>query len=141
MAKAANKTAPTTQSVDAFVKAVEHETRRADALKCLALMRKITGEDPVMWGPSIVGFGQYHYKYESGREGDMLNVGFSPRKSSMVLYVLGSLGEDEPLLKKLGKYKTGRACLYINTLADVDITVLEKIIAKSFKRTNQTYNG
>ncbi|MEO1150147.1 MAG: DUF1801 domain-containing protein [Pseudomonadota bacterium] len=141
MVKAANKTAPTTQSVDAFVKAVEHETRRADALKCLTLMRKITGEDPVMWGPSIVGFGQYHYKYESGREGDMLNVGFSPRKSSMVLYVLGSLGEDEPLLKKLGKYKTGRACLYINKLADVDMTVLEKIIAKSFKRTNQTYNG
>ncbi|MEL6506361.1 MAG: DUF1801 domain-containing protein [Pseudomonadota bacterium] len=100
----------------------------------------MTDEKPVMWGPSIIGFGQYHYIYDSGREGDMLNVGFSPRKSSLVLYVLGSLGSDEPLLKTLGKYKTGRACLYINRLADVDMGVLEKIIAKSFRLTNEKYN-
>ncbi|MEM1193628.1 MAG: DUF1801 domain-containing protein [Pseudomonadota bacterium] len=140
MAKATNKTAPTRQSVDDFLDGIEHKIRRADALVCLALMKKVTDEKPVMWGPSIIGFGQYHYKYDSGREGDMLNVGFSPRKSSLVLYVLGSLGTDEPLLKTLGKYKTGRACLYINRLADVDMGVLEKIIAKSFRLTNEKYN-
>ncbi|MEZ5918075.1 MAG: hypothetical protein R3C40_11035 [Parvularculaceae bacterium] len=83
----------------AFIDGVEHETRRKDAKKLLAMMKKATGEQPKMWGPSIIGFGEYHYKYESGREGDMLAVGFSPRKANMVLYVLGSLGADEPLLK------------------------------------------
>ncbi len=83
----------------------------------------------------MIGFGTYHYKYESGREGDMLAVGFSPRKANMVLYVLGSLGEDEPLLKKLGPYKNGRSCLYVNALDKVDLGVLEKIVAKSYKAT------
>jgi len=103
------------------------------------MMKKVTGDKPKMWGPTIIGFGEYHYKYESGREGDMLNVGFSPRKASMVLYVMGSISEDDPLRKKLGKYKTGKACLYVNKLEDVDMKILEKIIAKSYKATKKKY--
>ena len=103
------------------------------------MFKKVTGEKPKMWGPTIIGFGEYHYKYESGREGDMLNVGFSPRKANMVMYVMGSLGDDEPLLKKFGKYKTGRACLYVNKFDDIDLGVLEKMIAKSFKATQKKY--
>ncbi len=133
--KAEMKTKPTAQSVTAFINSVENEARRRDAKKILTMMKKITGEKAVMWGPSIIGFGTYHYKYESGREGDMLLVGFSPRKANMVLYVLGSLGDKDPLLAKLGKYKNGRACLYVNKLEDVDENILGKLIAKSYKAT------
>ena len=103
------------------------------------MMKKITGETAKMWGPSIIGFGEYHYKYESGREGDMLNVGFSPRKANMALYVMGSIADDDPLRDRLGKYKTGKSCLYINKLEDVDLKVLEKLIAKSHKATLKKY--
>ncbi|WP_425408909.1 DUF1801 domain-containing protein [Hyphococcus sp.] len=133
------RTIPTGANVMAFIDSVENETRRKDATKLLAMMKKVTGEKPKMWGPSIIGFGEYHYKYESGREGDMLAVGFSPRKANMVLYVLGSLGDEEPLLTKLGPYKTGRACLYINSLDKVDTGVLEKIVAKSYKATKRKW--
>lgn len=129
------KTVPTAQSVTAFINSVENETRKKDAKTLVAMMKKVTGEKAKMWGPSIIGFGEYHYKYESGREGDMLAVGFSPRKANMALYVLGSLGEDEPLLKKLGPYKNGKSCLYIDALDKVDLAVLEKIVAKSYKTT------
>ncbi|MEL7487759.1 MAG: DUF1801 domain-containing protein [Pseudomonadota bacterium] len=139
MAKAENKTAPTAASVASFIDGVENETRRRDAKTALALFKKVTGEKPKMWGPSIIGFGEYHYKYDSGREGDMLNVGFSPRKANMVMYVMGSLGDDEPLLKTLGKYKTGKACLYVNRFEDIDLAVLEKMIAKSYKATKKKY--
>lgn len=135
------KTAPTKASVTAFINAVENEVRRKDAKTLLALMKKITGEKAKMWGPSIIGFGEYHYKYESGREGDMLAVGFSPRKANMVLYVLGSLEDDDPLLSKLGKYKRGRACLYVNKLESVDMKVLEKIIDKSYKATKKKWGA
>ncbi|MEM8771037.1 MAG: DUF1801 domain-containing protein [Pseudomonadota bacterium] len=128
-------TVPNKASVAAFIDAVEDPQRKKDAKTLLAMMKKVTGEKPVMWGPSIIGFGKYHYKYESGREGDMLLVGFSPRKANSVLYVLGSLEDDEPLLAKLGKYKRGRACLYVNKLDDVDAGVLEKLVAKSYKNT------
>jgi len=121
--------------VSSFIDAVENDTRRKDAKKLLAMMKKVTGEKPKMWGPSIIGFGTYHYKYDSGREGDMCAVGFSPRKANMVLYVLGSLGDKEPLLEKLGPYKNGKSCLYVSSLDKVDLTVLEKIIAKSYKET------
>lgn len=131
--KADLKTKPTAVSVEDFIRAVENETRRKDAKTLLAMMKKVTGERPKMWGPSIVGFGEYHYKYESGREGDMLAVGFSPRKANVVLYVLGSLGEDEPLLKKLGPYKHGKSCLYLTDLSKVDLKALEDIVAKSYK--------
>lgn len=133
--KADLKTKPTTQSVTAFINGVENETRRKDAKTLLAIMKKTTGEKAKMWGPSIIGFGEYHYKYESGREGDMLAVGFSPRKANMALYVLGSLGPEEPLLKKLGPYKHGKSCLYVTSLDKVDLSVLEKIVAKSYKTT------
>ncbi|MEZ5895779.1 MAG: DUF1801 domain-containing protein [Parvularculaceae bacterium] len=126
-------------SVTAFIDGVEHETRRKDAKKLLAMMKKATGEQPKMWGPSIIGFGEYHYKYESGREGDMLAVGFSPRKANMVLYVLGSLGADEPLLKELGPFKHGRSCLYIGGLDKIDAGVLEKIVVKSYKATKKKW--
>ncbi|MGV6801157.1 MAG: DUF1801 domain-containing protein [bacterium] len=135
MARAKLKTAANKLSVTAFINSVEHEGRRKDAKTLLAMMKNITGEKAKMWGPSIIGFGEYHYKYESGREGDMLAVGFSPRKAHMVLYVLGSLGDKEPLLARLGKYKTGKACLYINKLEDVDQDILAKIVEKSYRKT------
>lgn len=139
MAGSENKTRPTGASVAAFINAVENDTRRRDARTLLAMMKKITGEKAKMWGPSIIGFGEYHYKYESGREGDMLNVGFSPRKANMALYVMGSIAEDDPLRDRLGKYKTGKSCLYVNKLEDVDLAVLEKLIAKSYKATLKKY--
>lgn len=136
---AGNKTVATTLSVPAYISAIDNDTRRKDAKTALAMMKKVTGEKPVMWGTSIVGFGEYHYKYETGREGDMPNVGFSARKANMVFYVMGMLGDEEPLLKKLGKYKTGRACLYINKLDDVDLSVLEQIAEKSYRLTKKKY--
>ena len=139
--KAPLKTALTKASVSAFLNAVEHEQRRRDAKAVLAMMKRITGQKPKMWGDSIVGFGEYHYRYESGREGDMLNVGFSPRKANLVLYVMGSIADDDPLRSKLGKYKTGRACLYVNKLDDIDLAVLEKIIEKSFKKTIERWGA
>lgn len=129
------KTKPTDVSVAGFIDAVENENRRKDAKTLLAMMKKVTGEKAKMWGPSIIGFGEYHYRYESGREGDMLAVGFSPRKANIVLYVLGSLSDDEPLLKKLGPYKHGKSCLYVTDLSKVDLGVLEQIVAKSYKAT------
>lgn len=134
-------TVPTKNSAVEFINAVDNETRRKDAKTLLALMKKITGDKAVMWGPSIIGFGEYHYKYESGREGDFMLVGFSPRKANMVLYVLGSLDEKDPLLSKLGKFKRGRACLYVNTLGDVDMGVLERLIKKSYDATKARWNA
>ncbi len=128
-------TVPTRASVTQFINAVENETRRKDAKTLLSMMKKLTGDKPVMWGPSIIGFGEYHYKYDSGREGDFMLVGFSPRKTNMVLYVLGSLKDDDPLIGKLGKHKRGRSCLYVNKLDDVDLGVLEKMITKSYNNT------
>jgi hypothetical protein len=135
-APAKNKTRPTARSVTDFINAVENETRRKDAETVLALMKKITGETPKMWGPSIVGFGSYHYRYESGREGDFMKIGFSPRKANLVLYVMPGFTRRETLLNKLGKHKTGKSCLYVNTLADVDMDVLERLIADAWARMN-----
>ncbi len=128
---AENKTKPTTISVPAFLDACTDEGRRTDAKALAGLMQKVTGCEPVMWGPSIVGFGSYHYAYESGREGDMLIVGFSPRKAANVLY--GAIGFDgaEALLAKLGKHTTGKGCLYIKKLADVDMKALETLVEKA----------
>lgn len=141
MSKSENKTKPTKASVTAFVNAVENETRRRDAKTLLAMMKKVTGERPKMWGPSIIGFGEYHYRYDSGREGDFMLVGFSPRKANMVLYALGSVGADDPLLKRLGKHKTGKGCLYINNLDDVDLKSLEQIVAKSYRATKKKWGA
>jgi hypothetical protein len=131
---AENKTQPTKVSVPAFLDACD-EARREDAMALAKLMQKVTGDEPSMWGPSIVGFGSYHYVYESGREGDMPIVGFSPRKAANVLY--GAIGFDgaEALLGKLGKHTTGKGCLYIKKLADVDGKVLETLLETAVAAT------
>lgn len=125
------KTKPTDASVDAFLDGVEHPVRRADGQAVRAMLERVTGEPAVMWGPSIVGFGSYHYRYASGHEGDMCRVGFSPRAAKLVLYV-GGFPEYEALLAKLGKHTRSKACLYLNTLADVDPAVLEEIVRRSY---------
>ncbi|WP_369745570.1 DUF1801 domain-containing protein [Paenarthrobacter sp. AMU7] len=130
---AENKTQPTDVSVEEFLAAVEHPTRRADGFELLKMMRDITGKEAVMWGPSIVGFGSYHYKYDSGREGDAAAVGFSPRKSSLVLYGLTEGPDADRLLPELGKHKTSAACLYVNKLDDVDRDTLAEMIRTGYK--------
>jgi len=134
---AENKTKATEQSVPAFISALTDETRRADAKALTKMMQSVTGEKPKMWGPSIIGFGSYHYTYESGREGDMPVVGFSPRKAATVVYGAIGFGGADALLATLGKHTTGKGCLYIKKLADVDAKVLETLVSKAVaaKRT------
>ncbi len=120
-----NKTKPTELSVAAFIDAIANPTRRVDAKALVKLMQNAAGEKPKMWGPSIIGFGSYHYRYDSGREGDMPLIGFSPRKAATVLYNVICSGDSKALLAKLGKHTTGKGCLYIKKLADVDHQVLE----------------
>lgn len=126
------KTKATGASVNAFLQSIPAEARRQDCYKILEIMKKATGAKPKLWGSDIVGFGDYHYVYESGREGDWFVTGFSPRARNLTLYMLG--GFDVDLLKKLGKYKTGKGCLYINRLEDVDKRVLAELIAKSVRK-------
>ena len=128
---AENKTKPTQVSASAFIDAITDETKRADAKALVKLMQSATGEEPKMWGPSIIGFGSCPYKYESGREGVMPLAGFSPRKAATVVYDMTGFGESEALRAKLGKHTTGRSCIYIKKLADVDQKVLQKLILKS----------
>jgi Domain of unknown function (DU1801) len=123
-----NKTKVTTSSVAAFIDALSDVARRSDAKKIAQLMHRASGEKPKMWGSSIVGFGKYHYRYESGREGDMPLISFSPRRAALVLYSMLDHGDAKALLAKLGKHTTGKGCLYIKTLADVDKAVLERLI-------------
>jgi hypothetical protein len=126
-----NKTKPTQLSVAAFIDALTDQTRRADAKALVKLMQSVTAERPKMWGPSIIGFGSYHYKHDSGREGDMPIIGFSPRKAATVLYNVGGFSGSEALRAKLGKHTTGKGCLYIKKLAAVDQQVLETLVLKS----------
>ena len=128
------KTNPSDASVDAFLDHIEHPLRRADGKAMRAMMERVTGEPAVMWGPSIVGFGTYHYRYSSGHEADMCRIGFSPRSANLVLYV-GGFPEYDALLARLGKHKRSKACLYLNKLADVDLGVLEEIARRSFAAT------
>ncbi|MDT8307432.1 MAG: DUF1801 domain-containing protein [Anaerolineae bacterium] len=129
------KTQPSGDSVEAFLNSIANAQRREDCFTVLELMREVTGEEPRMWGDAIVGFGQYHYKYASGREGDWFRVGFAPRKRNLTLYL--NYGFDEPaeLMERLGKYKTGAACLYVNKLQDVDLEVLRELIKRSAEST------
>ncbi|TRW14163.1 DUF1801 domain-containing protein [Glacieibacterium frigidum] len=129
---AETKTKPTSVSVDDFIASVEKPVRRADAATLCDLMARVTGETPTMWGPTIIGFGTYHYRYASGHEGDMCRVGFSPRAANLVLYV-GSFPELDSLLGRLGKFKGSKSCLYVNKLADIDLAVLEDIIRRSYE--------
>jgi hypothetical protein len=132
---AETKTRPTDVSVDAFLDAVAHPVRRADGKTVRAMMERVTGEPATMWGPSIVGFGSYHYRYASGHEGDSPRVGFSPRSANLVLYV-GGFPDYEALLARLGKHKSSKACLYLNKLADVDLEVLEEIVRQTYAATD-----
>ena len=128
---AENKTKATELSVPAFISALTDEAKRADARALAKMMQSVTGEKPKMWGPSIVGFGSYHYTYESGREGDMPLAGFSPRKAATVVYNMFGFSDSEALRAKLGRHTTGGGCLYIKKLADVDQQVLEAMVVKS----------
>jgi hypothetical protein len=138
-----NKTKPTKLSVASFIDALTDPVRRADAKALTKLMQNALGEKPRMWGPSIIGFGSCHYKYESGREGDMPVIGFSPRKAATVLYGVTGFGEATALLAKLGKHSTGKGCLYIKKLSDVDQHTLEALILKSVaaKRSSANVQG
>lgn len=136
MAKAELKTKPTKADVEKFLNSIKDEQKREDSFKILKLMKQITKEEPKMWGSSIIGFGNYHYKYASGREGDWFLTGFSPRKQSLALYMMTYLEKHEKILKRLGKYKTGKGCLYINKLKDVDMKVLKELITTSVKKLN-----
>jgi hypothetical protein len=136
-----NKTRPNSASVTTFLDSVEDETKKQDSYRLIDIMKEITGEEPVMWGPSIIGFGSYHYKYDSGREGDMLLTGFSPRKQNLSLYIMAGFSKYESLMQELGKYKTGKSCLYIKRLSDVNIDVLKQLIKASFDHYNNKYNN
>jgi hypothetical protein len=127
------KTKATGVSVDDFLRKTTSGKKLEDSYKLIEMMRKITKEEPKMWGPSIIGFGQYHYKYASGHEGDMPATAFSPRKPALTLYVIAGFSKKDELLKKLGKYKISKACLYIKSLDDVDLKVLKELIAESYK--------
>jgi Domain of unknown function (DU1801) len=134
-----NKTKPTELSVAAFVDAITDPTKRADAKALVKMMQSATGEEPKMWGPSVIGFGSYHYRYNSGREGDIPLIGFSPRKTATVLYNMIGSSNYKALLTKLGKHATGKGCLYIKKLADVDQQVLGALIVKSVAATRARY--
>jgi hypothetical protein len=128
---AENKTQATNSSIASFFDAIEDEQRRQDCITVATLMEEATGEQAKIWGPAIVGFGQYHYKYASGREGNFMIVGFSPRKQNLTLYIMGGFSNYDVLLSKLGKYKTGKSCLYLKSLKDVDLAVLKQLITES----------
>ncbi|MGI9548260.1 MAG: DUF1801 domain-containing protein [Flavobacteriaceae bacterium] len=136
-----NKTIPNALPVTDFLEKIEHPQKKADAYTLLELMKSITGEKPVMWGPSIIGYGSYHYKYDSGREGDMLLTGFSPRAQNLTLYVGASSERNKSLLKKLGKHTTGKSCLYIKKLSDIDMDILHQIIETSYLHYKEKYKS
>ena len=127
------KTKQTEESVTAFLNTVEDEQKRKDCFEIVDMIKAATGLPPKMWGTAIIGFGSHHYKYDSGHEGDMCVIGFSPRKQNITLYIPGGIHKYDDLLEKLGKHKTGKGCLYINSLQKVNVDVLKEIISKSFK--------
>jgi len=131
---AENKTKPTDQNVEEYLNQVSDERRRQDCFTVLKLMKRITGKKPRMWGDTLVGFGSYHYKYASGREGDFFLAGFSPRKQNLAIYIVAGLDKYPELLDKLGKFKTGKSCLYIKSIEDVDMSVLEELVKRSVKQ-------
>jgi hypothetical protein len=146
MAQAKNKTQENDGDVAAFIASVEHQGRREDAALLLQLFERVTGVQPKMWGGSIIGFGRYHYKYDSGREGDMCRTGFSPRKANLSIYIMGPYCDDETrarrdaLLAQLGKHKMAKACLYITRLKNVDMAVLEQLIQDNWDYMNRAYS-
>ena len=133
------KTQPTDSSVDALIAGIADDARREDCLTLLGLMKRATGVDPAVWSSGVVGFGTFHYKSASGREGDWFPVGFASRKAAITVYLGLSLDDLAPLLAKLGKHTTGKGCIYIKRLADVDLGILEELVAEAYARVKQTY--
>lgn len=136
---AGNKTVANDLSVQEYLDAIDHPQRKADCQTIHDLMKKITGKEPRMWGKTIVGFGTYHYKYDSGREGDMLTTGFSNRKQAITMYIMGGFDKHEELLSKIGPHKTGKSCFYIKRLSDMDIDMLSALILESLKAVESKY--
>lgn len=136
---AKQKTTPTQVRVNDFIAAIEDERRRKDCRTLLKLMREVTGEKPVMWGPSMIGFGQYHYRYASGHEGDCFLAGFSPRKQALSVYIMAGFDGFPELMSKLGKYRTGKSCLYIKSLDDVDLPTLKALIVRSVRQMRRDH--
>jgi hypothetical protein len=132
------KTKQTEASVEDFLNLIEDNQKREDCFEIVKMMKQVTKKEPKMWGPAIIGFGSYHYKYESGREGDSPQIGFSPRKQNITLYVLSGSNHESPLLQKLGKHSTSKVCLYIKRLTDVDKKVLQELIKESFAKAHQS---
>ena len=141
MAKAQNKTQVTKTEPSAFIAAVEPEKKKQDATTLLEFFNRVTGLKPQMWGPSIIGYGRYHYKYESGREGEFMMTGFSPRKQNLTVYIMPGYRYDsmKEKLSRLGKHKLGKSCLYINKLADVNMDVLEEIVLEGLAYMKENY--
>jgi len=137
---AKNKTVSNDNNVNDFLNNVINEQKRKDTFDLIKLMKEITGEEPKMWGASIVGFGEYHYEYKSGREGDMFLSGFSPRKQNIAIYIMAGVENYEKVLKNIGKYKMGKSCFYINKLDDIDLVLLKEMISDSVKKTKNKYN-
>ena len=135
------KTKVNDASVEAFLNTITDESKRQDAFAILAMMQEITGAEPKMWGSSIVGFGSYRYQYASGREGDWMQMGFSPRKQNLTLYIPGSMESYQATLAQLGKHSSGKGCLYIKRLQDVDLTVLRQLIATSMAHVQTSQPG
>ncbi|NNE25240.1 MAG: DUF1801 domain-containing protein [Saprospiraceae bacterium] len=139
MSASKNKTVPTKNNVQSFLDKIENEEKRAFANRIQLMLAEVSGEQAVMWGTSIVGYGQYHYKYASGREGDFMKVGFSPRKQNMTLYIMPGFHRYNELLSKLGKYKTGKSCLYIKKEQDINFDVLKELVASSYDFMTNKY--
>lgn len=144
MAASVNKTVETDGDPWDFLASVDHPQRRADGLVLADMMQRLSGEPPRLWGPAIVGFGSYHYRYDSGREGDWCRIGFSPRKTNLSLHLMGCYGDGgfasrDALMARLGKFKTGASCLYVNRLADIDMAVLEQLCAESLAEMDRRY--
>lgn len=138
---ATNKTAETSVDVNEFINKVENEKRRTDSFALLEIFQSVTGFDPKMWGPTIIGFGKYHYQYESGHEGDAPLAGFSPRKDSLVIYMATKFENRDELLSQLGKHKSSKVCIYAKKLEDLDLQILRKIIINSMTQVKQLYSN
>lgn len=139
MSKSGNKILPTDESIDAFLASIENKKRRVDAQQVYEWMKEITGISAKMWGTNIIGFGTYHYKYASGREGDSMKIGLSPRKASLTIYITSGFDQFQDLLGKLGKYKTSVSCLYIKNLEDINEEILKELIQKSYDYMTEKY--
>ncbi|MCA9735746.1 MAG: DUF1801 domain-containing protein [Deferribacteres bacterium] len=135
------KTKPTEASVSEYINTIEDETRREDCWTVHKIMREVTQAEPIMWGPSIVGYGTYHYVYKSGQEGDWMITGFANRKQALTLYIMAGFSKYDELMARLGKFQTGKSCLYVKKLADIDLDILQELIKESVAYMNAKYHS